>query len=676
MQKKVEVLQEGKNDCAAACLLSIIKYYNGRLELETIRNLINTNKNGTNAYDIIKGSNTLGFDTIGKKITVEELKNYESNLPVIAHIKKHNMYHFIVIYKIKGDKLIIMDPSVGLTKLNFKEFNEVFLGTILILSKTKELPKIRKENKLLKIIIKSLLSKKREVIILSLLSLVVFILLILDTIYYKIIFDTHILIIKYLILFISIIVLKNIMIFFRNKKTNKMEYSLSININTETLKNIFNLPYSYYKNKSTGEVISRINNLESLKNLLSDLILNSFVNILLLLISFTLIFIINKKLALIGLIVIIFNLLLVKIFNKYYLEKVRSLEEEKGYYNEILTESLNNIESINNLNIKEDRIEVLNNNYKKTEELTKKINNMYNIENTIKNTIYDIGLISILVFGMNMVNKGSIGLGDLMLLYMFISFFLNTIKELLNKHLELTYTLKNVERVNSLFLSGNEKSITNETINGDISIKNLTFNYGDVKVLNNKNYIIKEGDKVLITGKSGSGKSTLIKIILKYLTNYEGKILIGEEDLKTIDKSVINNSFNYIGQNENLFTDTFRNNIVLNRNITEEEYEKVINICELDKIRNKRRLKDDFLIEEGGFNLSGGERQRIILARALLRDTNYIIIDEALSEVNANLEKKIIENIFSYFKNKTIIYITHKDEIKRLFSKILNLERR
>ena len=113
--------------------------------------------------------------------------------------------------------------------------------------------------------------------------------------------------------------------------------------------------------------------------------------------------------------------------------------------------------------------------------------------------------------------------------------------------------------------------------------------------------------------------------------------------------------------------------IILNRNISNTDYEKVIKICELESVRKNN---DDFLIEESGFNLSGGEKQRIILARALLKHSNYIIIDEALSEVDVEIEKKIIKNINEYFKEKTIIYVSHKEEIQNLFKISYDVERR
>jgi ATP-binding cassette subfamily B protein len=109
--------------------------------------------------------------------------------------------------------------------------------------------------------------------------------------------------------------------------------------------------------------------------------------------------------------------------------------------------------------------------------------------------------------------------------------------------------------------------------------------------------------------------------------------------------------------------------------INENDYEKVINICNLYKLRDDNPLRNNFMIEENGFNVSGGERQKIILARALLKKSNYLILDEALSEVGEIEEKKIIKNIFDYYKDKTIIYITHKKEIIELFKEKYFLER-
>ena len=206
------------------------------------------------------------------------------------------------------------------------------------------------------------------------------------------------------------------------------------------------------------------------------------------------------------------------------------------------------------------------------------------------------------------------------------------------------------------------------------NIKDLTYKVGGKSILSSLNVIVKSGSKVMLTGQSGKGKSSLLKLILKYDDKYKGKIYIGNENLNNIPRKCLLEKFTYVSQNEELFTQTIRHNLVLNRKISEEKLNQIINICELENVINTRKLGLDTLIEEGGFNFSGGEKQRIILARALLKDSDYILIDEALSEVDLSLETKILINILRYYKNKTIIYISHKKDVRELFEKIFNVE--
>ena len=217
---------------------------------------------------------------------------------------------------------------------------------------------------------------------------------------------------------------------------------------------------------------------------------------------------------------------------------------------------------------------------------------------------------------------------------------------------------------------------TNEIIDGNISIRNLSYSPNNIDfIFKNVSFDIVNRSKFLLYGSSGNGKSTIMKILLKYLKEYKGEIYIGDLNIKDINSNVISNSFTYVSQNNYIINDTLKNNIIYHRNISNEEYEKMINIFNLNILRSRSILRDNYVIEDNGFNISGGEKQKILLARSLLKNSNYIILDEALSEVSFDEEKEILDKIFEFYSDKTIIYVSHKKEIIDLFKKKYKLER-
>lgn len=201
---------------------------------------------------------------------------------------------------------------------------------------------------------------------------------------------------------------------------------------------------------------------------------------------------------------------------------------------------------------------------------------------------------------------------------------------------------------------------------GDIVVNNLTYTYNEEeKILNNVNLTIKEGSKVLIYGPSGSGKSTFLKILKGYYPTNRGSVFIGDIDLCDYK----NNDIVYISQNEVLFTDSIINNIGNN-----EQFLNLAKMCKVDEIVQNNNLGYNMIIEENGFNISGGQKQRIVLARALNNLKNILLIDEGLSQVDTNMERVILKNIFKYFKDKTIIIISHRLDNLDLFDEMIKLE--
>ena len=177
------------------------------------------------------------------------------------------------------------------------------------------------------------------------------------------------------------------------------------------------------------------------------------------------------------------------------------------------------------------------------------------------------------------------------------------------------------------------------------------------------------GEKILLLGENGSGKSTLFNLLVKNIDNYKGNILIGRNDLRRIRYEDLDNFISYVSQENTIFNDTFLNNIILDNKYDEYKFKLILNLVDLDGFIKNRYDNYEFLIRD---NISGGERQKIILARTLYQDFNILLLDEAMSEISKYSRMKIVNNINNYFKNKTIIYISHYYE-KYPFDKVINL---
>ena len=202
-----------------------------------------------------------------------------------------------------------------------------------------------------------------------------------------------------------------------------------------------------------------------------------------------------------------------------------------------------------------------------------------------------------------------------------------------------------------------------------LSASKLNKSYGTDKILEDVSFSVNSGDKIGILGVNGAGKSTLFKILMKYYEINRNKIYINDIDYTDYKTS---NGIKCISQQEVLFTDTLYNNVNLD-NDDEEKFLEVARICKLDEIIKDNNTGYNMLIEENGFNISGGQKQRIVLARALMQTFNILLIDEGLNQVDINLERQILKNIFKRFNDKTIIVISHRLENMDLFNQVVEL---
>ena len=290
MKKYPFVKQDNIKDCGVASLLSIIKYYGGLISIQKLREMTKTNKNGTTAYHLIEAAQNLGFESYGIRCKME---NFEQiNFPAIAHTIIDKTYkHFVVIYDVnfKKQKIIISDPMIGIKKMKFDEFKEIYNDILIIMYPVKKINYEKNQNIFLKTLKKQFLNKK---IILILLMSILYVILNLITI----IFLKNLKLLSFCFLFI---LLKIVLDYIKNKLVINFNYKTNLNITKEVFNKIIKLPYNFYRNITTGDMISRINDLQSIENMLLAMLISYFLNFNLVIASSILICFISFKIFII-----------------------------------------------------------------------------------------------------------------------------------------------------------------------------------------------------------------------------------------------------------------------------------------------------------------------------------------------------------------------------------------
>lgn len=679
--KKITVIQDGIKECGAACLLSIIKYYGGNVSLERLLELTNTTKEGTNFYNIQQAANEIGLISKGYKVeNIDKLNSVEK--PFISQIVKNNYKHFVVVYKIRNDKITIMDPAKGMIKITKEEFDKIWTGYILIFELYKKLP-IYDENNYIFTILKYVIYNNKKIII-NLISLTFLITLFtciysyyFKTIIDKVIYTNKLNLVIITIIFLIIFFIKTFIEYLRNNLLLYLNQKIDLSIITTTVSKMISLPYSYYKNKTTGEMISRINDLFYIKNVISKIIITIFLDTILSIFTLIILFNISKSMSLYLFIIIMLYIIVFLIFRPSIKNMTNITQEDNAKINSMLVETISTYETVKGLNLEKYFQNKINKSYLNSINNNLNFTRLLNIQELFNNLFEGIILLFITFLGGKLIMDKSITIGSLITYNSLVYYFLNPIRNLFNFYKDLFYVKNSIQRINNILNYKYEKldKSTNLSIEGDIVIKNLEFSYNNKnKILNNISLTIKQNDKVLVLGKSGGGKSTLLKILYKYYDIGRNKIYINNYDINDFSLKDIRENLTYISQSELLYNDTIKNNIILGRNIDDKNFINICNMVYVNEIIKDNILSYNYNIEENGANISGGQRQRIILARSLLKNSKIILIDEGLNEIDINLERKILKNIFSHYQDKTIIIVSHRLDNMDLYNRVISIE--
>ena len=670
MKKSNVFIQRDYSSCGACSIQSIVSFYGGYIPLGVAMEDTHTTSSGTNAFFIVNALKKYGFDSFGISCSLDEINS--NMLPAIAHTIKEGLEHFLVIYEIRDNYILVMDPEVGEKKCKIDDFKRFYDDKLIIAHPIGKVVQMERKTTLKEVLVYLLKTDARKLIFLSILNIIFATIGVTIGLYVKIALSNR----KtnaVLCVFIALCIFKLIIYLTRNKISAKMTIKYRSRLRELFLKHIFNLDLSFLEGKRLGEILQKIEDATYIGDWYLNLILDGSLNLIILLLSFFACLLINPLLAMFGVMLyIIFIFISFYVADKLY-KREKIMIIDKNRHSADMCEYLDGIESIKNLNRESEMLDNLS--------VSRSIANKseYLTENTeincfaVKNLLMDIGFVFIMTIGISLFKDGTIQLDDFIAFSSMFSLGLESISS-------ITSFIPGYIHTKTIFSNISEfldiKSVkcgkyAIEDIN-EIDIENLKYSSDSYHcVLNGISSKIFKGDKILVRGASGAGKSTLARCICKSISGFDGKIYINGINISLIDNKYLRRRIIYVSQNEKLFSMTIKDNIVFSRPFDQNLYDFAVKVPKIDKLFKDKCYLDDTYLVEAGNNLSGGERARIILARALYSNPSVLIIDETLSSIDEDDENEILESLLE-FENLTLIYITHRDK-EKYFNKILTL---
>lgn len=675
--------QAESKDCGPTCLKIIAKFYGRVLSIAKLRELAETNRDGSSLLNLSDTAESIGFRSLGIRVNTVKLK--ETSLPCVLHWNKN---HFVVLYKIKKGKYYVSDPAIGLINYTETEFIKCWIGNnadentnegiALLLEPT---PKFHQfdykehTNTLSFSFLKNYILPYKSFIFQlcigllagSLLNLIFPFLTqsIVDVgIQNQNIHFVYLILIAQLFLFIGKIILDI------NRSWILLHLSTRINISliSDFFIKLMNLPISYFDVKMTGDIMQRINDHQRIERILTISSLESLLSLINMITMGAVLAYYNISIFLIFSIGSLTYLLWIIIFLKqrklidYLRFSAVSHEQSK------VIELINGMQEIKLHNAEKQKRWGWEYIQARLFRISMKGLYIEHIQTVGSAIINQFKNIFIIFLSAKLVIDGQITLGMMMAITSIVGSLDGPIAQLINFIREFQDAKISLARLSEIHekVDETEQAInqTNEVpINKNLSIKNLSFRYigSDLLVLKELDLIIPANKITAIVGTSGSGKTTLMKLLLKFYDPTEGDIKIGETSLKSITQKAWRNNIGAVMQEGFIFNDTIANNIAVGVDVVDKDrLFYAADVANINDYIDGLPLGFNTKIGMEGVGMSTGQKQRLLIARAVYKNPEMLFFDEATSALDANNEKEIMRKLNLFFKDKTVVVIAHR----------------
>jgi ATP-binding cassette, subfamily C, bacterial len=673
------IQQHSEEDCGAASLASIAQHYGKTFSISRCREAVGTGQQGSTLLGLKQGAEALGFNARAVKAPLETFNEKTIPLPAIIHWKG---YHWVVLYGKQGNKYVVADPGVGIRYHGKKWLLEGWTnGVMLILepdpvrffTQEDEQEKIGGLGRFLRrvwpdraVLAQALLLNS----VLGLLSLASPFLLQILTDDVLVRGDTELL----TSVAIAVIVMHLISSSLRLAQSNLVAHfsqRLQLGLILEFGRQILRLPLSYYESRRSGEIVSRLEDIQQINQLISQVVVSLPSQFFIALVSLGFMLFYSIKLtALAGVIAFLMTLSTI-IFLPTLQHKIRSVLVLSAENQGVLVETFKGAITLKTTAAAPQFWEEFQSRFSRLANFTFRTIQIGILNGIFSNLVSNIGNIALIWFGSNLVIHQELSIGMLLAFNSMNGNFTSLIDTIINFVDEFTRAKTATQRLTEVIdatpetLDSNQKPWVKIKGNADITCTNLNFHHaGTVDLLKDFSLTIPGGKAIALIGKSGCGKSSLAKLIAGLYQLKSGNIRFGIYNLEDLALDCLRQQVVLVPQDAHFWSRSIMENFRLGA--PDISFDQIVQACKItgaDEFISNLPDKYQTVLGEFGANLSGGQKQRLAIARAIVNNPPVLILDESTGALDPVSEAQVLRQLLTHRQGKTTILISHRPKI-------------
>jgi ATP-binding cassette subfamily B protein len=666
------VEQAEEMDCGAACLAMLCRHYGVNMTLGKLRELANVTAQGATLDSLARAGEALGFGTRGVQCTFDALLGFE--LPFIVHWEG---YHYVVVYGVSPRQVWVADPAVGFKKMSVEEFERGWSGTCLVFTPGQQLVQLTAARSPWLRFVGYLQPYKKILLHLFLATFVIQMLgivppMIIQNILDGVLVHQNLSLLHLLILGLVIsTAFSQIMSTVRAYLANYMVRNLDFSMMAQFFKHTMSLPYSFFAKRKTGDILARFKENQTIRAFLTESTVTTLLNLLMVFIYFTILFLYNVKLTMLLIAFVIPIVALTVLVTPKIKDYAREVFTTSTDAQSFLMEALGGIETIKGMGSERPVRLKWEKKYVKALEVQYRSQSFNIVVGLASQLLNSATTIVILWVGATLVLSRELTIGQLMAFNALMGSVLGPLMGLVGLWSRMADATVAMERLGDVLDIEPEQKpgdlasrVVLPDLQGEIRLDRMYFRYGGNDtpyVLEDISIDIKPGELVAIVGRSGSGKTTLAKLLVGFYPPSEGKIIVDGYDMSVIDKDYYRAQVGYVMQSNLLFSGTIAENIASGDDSPDRRrIEEVAKMADAHAFISKMPLAYEQVVGERGVGLSGGQVQRLCIARALYHDPRLLVFDEATSALDTQSESNIIGNMQAILQGRTAVIIAHR----------------